>query len=286
MRRWWTMLAAAIALAAPVQAWPDSWRAPIPPFHIVGNIYYVGTQGLAAYLIVGSQGSVLIDATLPETAQQVEANVAALGFHLKQVKLILNTHAHFDHAGGMALLKRDTGAAVYASRADTPTLESGHNTVENSNGLLDFPPVRVDRAVHDGATVRLGEIALHATLTPGHTPGCTSWSMTTIDRGRRLRVLFPCSLTTAGNRLIGNRSYPRIVRDYRHSFAVLGRMKADVVLTAHPEIGDVIGRAARRHGDDAGAFIDRNLLPKIVADARRAFDADLAAEKAHPTSRS
>jgi len=270
-----------LALAAPAGAtdWPGSWHEPTEPFHIVGNVYYVGGKGLASYLIVSKQGDILLDGTLAENVSFIEGNIAKLGFDIKDVKILLNTHAHFDHAAGLAQLKADSGAKLFASAGDRPILESGHITVENSNDLPDFPPVKVDHEVRDGEIVQLGSIKMRAVLTPGHTPGCTSWSLDVPDRGRMLKVLLPCSLTSAGNKLIGNKTYPGIVDDYRKSFARLSAEKADVVLTAHPELTDVLGRAARRQGDVADPFIDPALLPRLVSDARTQFEQDLAAER-------
>ncbi|WP_240320692.1 subclass B3 metallo-beta-lactamase [Sphingomonas crusticola] len=269
-----------LTVAGAAQAdWPSAWHEPTEPFHVVGNVYYVGSKGLAAYLLVSPHGNILIDGTMAQNVPAIERNIAKLGFRVRDVKLLLNTHAHFDHAAGLAALKRDSGAKLLASAADRPILESGHIRVENSNDLPDFPPVKVDGLVSNGQVVRLGPIALKATLTPGHTPGCTSWSTIVQDKGRRLAVVFPCSITTAGNKLIGNKGYPGIVADYRLTFARLGAMKADVVLTAHPELSDVLGRAARRRDESPEAFIDRNLLPKLVGDARAQFEADLRQEQ-------
>jgi len=140
--------------------------------------------------------------------------------------------------------------------------------------------VKVDGIVRNGQIVRQGPLAMQAILTPGHTPGCTSWITQVRDGGRTLRVVFPCSLTTAGNKLIGNRGYPGIVTDYRLSFARLSAVKADIVLTAHPELADVLGRAARRTTDGADAYVDPAMLPKLVAGARQDFEHDLAQERA------
>jgi len=278
------MCAIALALGCSVPAfsadWPTTWHEPTQPFHVVGNIYYVGSKGLAAYLLVSDKGDVLLDGTEAENVPMIERNIAKLGFRIRDVKVLLNTHAHFDHAAGIAQLKRDSGAKFLASPGDRPILESGHITVENSNGLPDFTPVKVDRSLRDGEVVRVGPIAMTAVFTPGHTPGCTTWSTTVRDSGRTLRVLFPCSITVAGNKLIGNRTYPAIVADYRHSFDRLAAIKPDVVLTAHPELSDVQGRAARRKNDKPDAYVDHAILPKLVADARRDFEQELAKERA------
>ena len=274
------ILALGCAVPASATDWPASWHEPFEPFHVIGNIYYVGSKGIAAYLIVSPKGDILLDGTEAENGAMVERNIAKLGFNVRDVKVLLNNHAHFDHAGALAQLKADSGAVFLANPRDEAILETGHITLENSNDLLDFPPVKVDGLLRDREVVRVGPIAMKAIFTPGHTPGCTSWSMTVRDHRRPLAVVFPCSITVGGNRLVGNKAYPDIVANFRHSFARLGAMKADVVLTGHPELADVQGRAARRIDDSPDVFIDRTALPKLVADSRRDFELELAKQRA------
>jgi metallo-beta-lactamase class B len=261
---------------------PPEWSEPTPPFHIVGPIYYVGTKGLAAYLIASSRGLVLLDGTLAKNVPQIERNVAALGFRLGDVKLLLNNHAHDDHAGGLAQLKHDTGAPLLASLGDRGALEAGRAPSDTTYAPRPFPPVKVDRTVIDGYAVRLGDVTLTPALTPGHTPGCTTWRMTTTERGRRLDVVFLCSITVAGNVLVGNRGYPGIVPDFRRTFRRVARMHADVVLPGHPEAVDIMGRERRRQRGDADAFLMPGVLAKLDADAERDFDEELAAEQKTP----
>ena len=259
---------------------PPAWTRPTAPFHVVGPVHYVGTEGLAAYLIKTRDGAILIDGTMAENVPAIERNIVASGVRLRDVKVMLLSHAHFDHAAGLAGLKRATGARLTAGAADRTALESGIPPGETSYGVIAFPAVKVDRAIRDGGTVTLGGVTLTARATPGHTPGCTSWTMRVVERGRPLDVLFPCSIGVAGNRLVGNRRYPGIVADFRASFAKLGAMRADVVLPFHPEQGDVFGRKARRDAGDADAFVDPGLLDRLVAEARAAFAADLARQTA------
>jgi len=275
-------LALGCAIPASATEWPASWHEPFEPFHVVGNIYYVGSKGIAAYLLVSPKGDILLDGTEAENGTMVERNIARLGFNIRDVKVLLNNHAHFDHAGALAQLKADSGAVFLANPRDKVILETGHITLENSNDLLDFPPVKVDGLLRDGEMVRVGPIAMKAIFTPGHTPGCTSWSTRVRDHGRTLAVVFPCSITVAGNRLVGNKDYPDIVADFRRSFARLGAMKADVVLTGHPELADVQGRAERRTGDRPDVYVDRMVLPKLVADSRRDFERELTKQQAAP----
>lgn len=256
---------------------PADWTQPLKPFRIAGGIYYVGTKGLAAYLLVGKQGAVLLDGTSEANAALVERNIQAVGTPLRAVKVLLTNHAHDDHVGALARIKRDTGASLVASRGDAWALAHGAPRGDTEYGVRRFPPVRVDRTVRDGDTVAVGDLVLTAHLTPGHTPGCTSWSTTVWENGRRRQVLFVCSLTVAGNVLVGNRSYPDIVPDFRGSFAKLAAMKADIVLTGHPEAADVLGREIRREAGDADAFIDPTALPALVATSKAAFEHALRA---------
>jgi metallo-beta-lactamase class B len=278
-------LAAAVALAllaaapARAQSNPDG-SAPIAPFRITGNIYYVGAKGIAAYLIAADRRLILLDVGPEQNAPLVENSIKALGFHLSDVKIILNSHAHYDHAGGIARLKRDTGAMLYASPGDRWALEHGTHDGETFYPRGHFPPVRVDHVLKDEESVALGGVRMTATFTPGHTRGCTTWSTQAIAPGRVYDIVFPCSLTVAGNRLIGNKSYPDIVRDYERSFDRIGAMKADIVLTAHPEFADVLGREARVRAGQATAFVDPTLLGRIVKEARADFLIELKKQRA------
>ncbi|HEY4031718.1 MAG TPA: subclass B3 metallo-beta-lactamase [Caulobacteraceae bacterium] len=270
------VIALAIALTGPAAARAydnPAWTQPQAPFHIVGDIYYVGSKGLAAYLIASPQGHVLIDGTVAENAPMIEANIRRLGFRLQDVKILLNSHAHHDHAGALAQLKQDTGADLWSSPGDRWALEHGRPRGDNTAGLPPWPPVKVDRLLHDGEVIRLGPIALSTVFTPGHTPGCTSWTMDAVDRGQTYRVIFPCSLTVAGNVLVGNKAYPTIAADYRKT---LGRLQAfdgaDVVLTAHPEVADVIGRHTAQELGDKDPWGDSGQLGAILGDARAELD--------------
>jgi metallo-beta-lactamase class B len=156
---------------------PANWSKPIRPYRVVGNIYYVGSEGLSAWLISSSEGHVLLDSGPSAGGRQADRGQhPALGFKLSDVKILINTHAHFDHAGGLAQLKADTGAKVWASRPDEPALEKGQHFGDNDNGLTPFAAVKVDKAFGDGQKLKLGETALVAHLTPGHTIGCTTWT--------------------------------------------------------------------------------------------------------------
>lgn len=255
---------------------PASWTRPVKPFRIVGDIYYVGTEGLAAYLIGRGHEAVLIDGTLDANAPLVERNFQALGFRLLDVRLLLEDHAHDDHVGALAQIQRDTGAPLWASAGDRRALEHGHARGDTVYAPRLFPPIRVAKVVADGEVVRRGPVRLTAVLTPGHTPGCTSWETTVVEHGRPLRVLFLCSITVAGNVLVGNRAYPQIAEDFERTFARLAKVKADVVLTSHPEIADVLGREARAAAGQRDAFVDEGELGRIVKEAHEDFESELA----------
>ncbi len=271
----------AVALSVPVCTGnPPAWTRPIAPFRVVGQVYYVGTEGLAAYLIKTSDGAILIDGTMAENASAIRRSIEASGVPIGHVRIILLSHAHFDHAGGLAALKRASGARLMVGAGDAEAVRTGIPPGETSYGVIRFPAASVDRAVRDGDQVRLGDVMLTAHATPGHTPGCTSWSMRVKEGEKPLDVLFLCSLTVAGNRLVGNRRYPAIVADFRRSFASLMMMRADVVLPFHPETAAVLERHRRQMAGAMDAFVAPRLLPSLVLDARAAFETELSKQLA------
>lgn len=258
MRKLAAVLCAAALLAAPAQAQTvkdflaatmAKWMAPFTPFHLIDNIYYVGTDGIAVYIIKTSSGLILMDTAVPQATAMLKDNIKALGFRESDIKLILNTHAHFDHTGGFAEIKKDTGAQLVAGLRDKPLLEGGYYPGDEANKDIGFPPVKVDRTVSDGDKVTLGDTTLTAHATPGHSPGCTSWSMVVKDGGQDRNVLFFCSGTVALNRLVGHPTYAGIADDYRATFAKVKAMKVDVLLGPHPEVyGMQAKRAAMKDG--------------------------------------
>jgi metallo-beta-lactamase class B len=251
-----------------------AWNKPVTPFHILGNIYYVGA-GVSSFLIVTPKGDILTDGGLPETAPLIEKNIAALGFKLTDVKILLNSHAHFDHSGGLAQLKRDTGAKLYAGAADVPILESGHIPFGPA-AKMDAPPVHVDHPVRDGDTVSLGGVTLTAHAMPGHTPGCTTWTMPVEGK----TAMFFCSISVAGNPLVDNTAHPRIVAEYRSSFARLKNMKADIFFAPHAEQFGLADKLARMKPGAPNPFVDPGELARFTAQAEADFDKELARQKA------
>ncbi|HWU80529.1 MAG TPA: CAU/MBL1b family subclass B3 metallo-beta-lactamase [Caulobacter sp.] len=277
-------MALALLAFAPVAAHADdnsNWVKPIKPYRVVGNIYYVGSEGLSAWLITSSEGHVLLDSgPSANGAKLVERSIQQLGFQLADVKVLINSHAHFDHAGGLAQLKADTGAKVWASRLDEPALEQGHHIGDNENGPTPFPAVKVDKSFGDGQKLKLGETALVAHLTPGHTLGCTTWTTAVVEKGRPLNVTFPCSLSVAGNVLVGNKGHRSIVADYRSSFVKMRAIPTDVVLPSHEEQGDLLAKRQKMLRGDPNAFIDPTELARFVDGYETRFNQELARQQA------
>lgn len=290
MKRVLISLVLALAAVAPTAHadTPDSWTKPIRPYRVVGNIYYVGSEGLSAWLITSSEGHVLLDSgPSAEGAKLIERNITTLGFQLADVKILINSHAHYDHAGGMAQLKADIPTAkVWASRGDAPALEKGQHFGDNDNGLTPFPAVKVDKGFGDEQKLKLGETTLIAHITPGHTIGCTSWTTAVTEKGRPLNVTFPCSLSVAGNVLVGNKTYRDIVADYRSSFVKLRAIPTDVMLPAHEEQGDLLAKRQKLLRGDPNAFVDPTELSRFVDAYEAQFNQELARQQAaHPGAR-
>src|SRR5882757_3570747 len=218
------LLAPASAADLPYAKERIEWNKPLAPFRVIGNIYYVGMAGVSTFLIVTPKGDILTDGGLPESVDAIEKNIQTLGFKLSDIKILLNSHAHFDHSGALARLKADTGAKFYASAGDKPFLESGHITYGLSS-QIDTAPVHVDHVVKEGTKVKLGGVTLTAHMTPGHTTGDTTWTMPLTEDGVTHKVMFFGSLTVAAP-LVDNAAYPQIASDYRASFAKMRTLKA------------------------------------------------------------
>jgi metallo-beta-lactamase class B len=277
--------ATALSAAAPAQAQTLKdflqsrialWNTPTEPFHVIGNVYYIGTKGIAAYLITGPAGNILIDTAMPEATGQIKANIQKLGFHLADIKLILNTHAHFDHTGGFAEIKRETGAGLVAGAADKPLLEGGYYPGQENADELKFPAVKVDRAVRDGDVVTLGPLSLTAHATPGHSPGCTSWTMDVTEDARPHKIIFFCSATVALNQLVKSPTYPGIVEDYRSTFKRAPLLEADVFLAPHPEMYNMEEKRAQIAEGKPNPFVKAGEFQAYVASLQTAFEDALA----------
>lgn len=267
------LLAPSITLAQDSQQ-RTKWNRPFAPFRIIGDVYYVGTEGLSAFLITGPKGHVLIDGALPESARLIADNIRRLGFKLRDVKYLLIDHTHYDHAGGLAELKRRSGAVLVASAGEVPDLLAG-KTVGRPD-LSGFPAVKVDRVIGDNERIVVGPVVLRAILSPGHTRGSVSWVTDTAGK----RVLFATSLTVAGQKLVGDPHYPTAGADFVRTLKRLRTVKADVFLNFHPDMFDMEAKRARQIAGDANAFVDPGELTKQLYKAERQFKPELAQEQA------
>jgi metallo-beta-lactamase class B len=237
------------------------WNTPHRPFRVYGSTYYVGTHCLSAVLITSRDGHVLIDAGLPETAPLVRANIEALGFRIADVKLILNSHAHFDHAGGIAAIQRASGAVVAASPASARVLEAGASGADDPQyGVLaPFPALQSVRVLAEGEVVRVGNVALTAHWTGGHTPGGTSWSWVSCEGERCLALVYADSQTPIsadGFLFTRSTTYPAALQDFARGHAVLERVRCDILLTPHPGASSLWERIAAQGSGDAPALVD------------------------------
>jgi metallo-beta-lactamase class B len=256
------------------------WTTPFPPFRLIDNIYYVGTDGIAVYVIQTSDGLILMDTAMPQSTGMLKDNIAKLGFKESEIKVILNTHAHFDHTGGFAEIKKDTSAQLIAGERDKALLEGGYYPGDEKNTDIGFPPVKVDRTVTEGDKVTLGSTTLTAHATPGHSPGCTSWEMTVKDGGQDRQVLFFCSGTVALNRLVGNPTHPGIVEDYKSTYAKAKAMKIDVLLGPHPEVYGMQAKRAAMQDGAPNPFVKPGELTAYAAMLEADFDKALAKQTA------
>jgi metallo-beta-lactamase class B len=276
-----------LMIAGPVclhsQSIDPAWTTPVTPHRIAGNLFYVGTEDLAAYLIVTSQGEILINSTLVSNVPQIRKNVEKLGYSFDKIKILLISHAHYDHCAGSALVKRLTGAKYYVMDADVSAVESGGKTdyQYGRDRTMYFPPTKVDRILHDGDTVKLGEMVLTAHLTAGHTRGTTTWTFDEKDEGRLLHVVIVGGPNlNARVVLVGNKIYPQIASDYQHGFDVLKALPCDVFLGAHGGYFGLTEKYARLNKGEHGVFIDPNGYKAYIADREQAFQAELKRQQA------
>lgn len=266
---------------AAAQTVPE-WTAPFPPFRIAQNLYYVGSKGLANYLITTPKGHILINSDLEANVPMIQASIEALGFKFGDVKVLLISHAHWDHNAGSALIKQMTGARYMVMDADVPVVESGGKSdfqYGNMPGAL-YPATKVDRVLHDGDEVKLGGEVLVARLTPGHTKGTTTWTMKVTVGGKvRDVVIVGSPNVNPGYRLVGNARYPGITEDFERTFRVLNALPCDYFLGAHGSYFDMEAKYARLEKGDSAAFIDPEGYRKFVAEREQAFRAELARQK-------
>ena len=254
------------------------WTRPFPPFRIAGNLYYVGNEDLASYLIVTPKGDILINSNLESWSQLIRKSVEALGFHFSDIKILLISHGHYDHCGGSAEILRETHAKYEVMAPDVSVVESGGRTDFNyaNDKSMRFPPTHVDRILHDGDTVSLDGTVLTAHLTAGHTKGTTTWTLDEPEAGRALHVVIVGSPNVnPGYKLVRNSTYPRIAADYGHQFEVLKSLPCDIFLGAHGGYFDLKEKYDRSKAGDENAFIDPEGYKAYIADREQAFETEL-----------
>jgi metallo-beta-lactamase class B len=278
----------AVALAPAVRAQANAipnhpdWTQPFPPFRIADNLYYVGSKGLANYLIVTPQGNILINSDTEPNVPMIKASIEKLGFKYSDTKILLISHAHWDHDAGSALVKQQTGATYMVMDADVDVVESGgRKDFDYGNDPTTFyKPVKVDRVLHDGDEVRLGGAVLVAHLTPGHTKGCTTWTMKVTDGGKSYNVLILGSPNVnAGYKLVNNAAYPRIAQDYERMWTVLKSLPCDIFLGAHGEYFNLEEKYAKMKPGGPNPFIDPDGYKKYIAQKEADFHTELAKQQ-------
>lgn len=260
----------------------SEWNAPQRPFRIFANVWYVGPYGLSSILVDTGHGLALFDGDLPESAALIETHIRRLGFHVRDIKWILNSHPHADHAGGIAALQAASGAQVLASKDGARELgKGGADRGDPQYGAIaDYTPVRKVRVVRDGETLQLGGVAITAHYTPGHTPGSTSWTWSSCEGSHCLRLVYADSLTAIGAPGFRFVDHPSYVTAFRHAIDTVAALPCDVLLTPHPDASGFWQKVARRKSDtDMAPLVDAGACRAYAAAAMKKLDARLAQER-------
>lgn len=260
-----------------------AWTAPFPPHKIAGNLYYVGSQDLASYLITTPEGHILINSSLEESVPLIRASVEKLGFRFGDIKILLISHAHSDHCAGSAEIIKETKARYLVMEGDADLVENGgpKNSRLEKAGYLQFPKAHVDQQLKDGGEVKLGGALLVAHRTPGHTPGCTTWTMQVTEAGKPLQaVIIGSPNVNPGYVLVDNKTYPSIATDYEQTFRVLKSLPVDLFLGAHGGYYGMVDKHAKLAAGGANPFIDPEGYQRYVADREKAFRAEWEKQKA------
>ena len=253
----------------------DGWSDPAPPARVFGNVYYVGTCGITALLVTSREGHLLIDGATPEAAAGIAANISRLGFDPRDVRILLNSHEHVDHAGGLAALKRATGAVMLARAEGRRGLETGQTDPADppAGTIPSFPGVAVERIVADGEVVRLGPLALTAHATHGHTAGSTSWSWRSCEAGECRRIVYADSLTAVGPATYRFSNQPLLVARFRAAFERVAGLECEILITPHPSASNLFERLAGR-----APLTDAQACRRYAEGARGRLDQRLASE--------
>jgi metallo-beta-lactamase class B len=275
----------ALAASAFAQQPDPTWTQPFPPFQIAGNLYYVGGKDLANYLIVTPEGDILINSDFPANVPMIKASIEKLGFKFSDTKILLISHAHEDHDSGSAMIIRETGAKYMVMDRDVSVVESGGKTDfqygAQYGGSTSYAPAEVDRVLHDGDEVKLGGATLVAHLTPGHTKGCTTWTMKVTEGDKTYDVVIIGSPNiNPGYKLVNNAAYPQIAQDYELTWRVLKSLPCDIFLGAHGSYFNLREKYARMKPGAPNPFIDPDGYKKYVAQKEQDFYAELAKQRA------
>jgi metallo-beta-lactamase class B len=257
------------------------WEIPADPMKVGGPLYFVGTKGLSVWLITTSEGLILMNTGMPGSGPMIEASIRKLGFKPEDIKIMLAGHAHIDHVGGHAYMKKLTHAQVVMLDSAVDLLESGGKNDFNYAGFPEFTyePVKVDRVIRDGDTVRLGDVMLTAIYTPGHTRGSTTRLMNVTDGGKAYKVIFPDGAGfNPGYRLAVNPSYPGIGDDYRRTFFLLEMQRPDIWLFAHTDALNLDEKRVRTPSEGIQAWVNPEGYRKWVVSSRAAFEAEVDKE--------
>jgi metallo-beta-lactamase class B len=261
------------------------WNRPQKPFRIYGNTYYVGPHGLSSILITSPAGHIVIDGALPESAPQIVSNIQALGFRIQDVKVILNSHVHLDHAGGLAELQRRSGARILAGKWSAAVLEHGGVARDDPQfgELRPILPLRNVHGIADGETVRVGDVSITMHLTPGHTPGGLSWTWKSCEADVCRAMVYADSLapvSAARFRFSDSSRYPQVVQDFEKSFSFLESTPCDVLVTPHPESSELWDRLeARERGVKPDPMVNPNACKQLAEHGRELLQRRLAQER-------
>lgn len=291
MRRFWQLLVLFSISTLSYAATDPAWTTPIAPFQIADNLYYVGSQDLASYLIVTPKGNILINANLASSPPQIRASVQKLGFRWRDTRILLNSQAHFDHMAGAAEVIRETRAKNLVMDGDVSVVETGGRTdfLAPSSNIHPYPPVHVDRVLHDQDTVSLGGVTLTAHKTAGHTRGCTTWTMRSHVPGepagtlRNIVIVGGVSFWSEYHFVATPHrpvSYPGIVQDFQDTFAALRALPCDVFLGAHGAYFDMLAKLQRDQHEGPRVFIDHAGYEDFVARAQHTFEQALSQQQA------
>lgn len=264
----------------------DAWNKPREPFKLFGNSYYVGTDGLSAILIVGDNGLILLDGGLEQSAAVIDANIRKLGFKTEDVKLIVNSHGHYDHAGGIAALQRASGATVAASPAGARALQRGENTPDDpqygfGRAANAYPPVKNVKIIKDNEVLRVGNLAITAVFMPGHTPGSTTWTWRSCEGKTCYDMVYADSVSAAVAPGFKYTAEPERVNLFRRSISRLAEMPCDIVVSTHPQATNLDGKLKKRaemKGAGPDPFVDHG-CKALAANALKGLEARIAEEK-------